>query len=186
MQLSAPIKAPFRAMCLCLMLCSSFSGARDDALSRRKPYALSTWSNLTCRAKGRFQDREYCRSVVIDQIVADGKSAIPILVAQITDARWIAEPVFDFWPRIRTGELAHLILASLFIDDTWQKSTMPPLFREKPCHESGWDCWAQFRKAHSLKDIQSHWQAFWELNKESIYWDDKARCFRLADRKTKT
>lgn len=121
----------------------------------------------------------------MDQIVADGKSAIPILISQITDTRWIAEPVFDFWPRIRTGELAHLILASLFVDDTWQKSTMPPLFPEKPCHESGWDCWAKFREAHSLKDIQSHWEAFWELNKERIYWDDKARCFRLVDRKPK-
>jgi len=48
----------------------------------------------------------------MDQIVADGKSAIPILISQITDSRWIAEPVYDFWPRIRTGELAYFILGT--------------------------------------------------------------------------
>src|SRR5579872_2482995 len=72
-----------------------------------KTYRLSTWSNGSCRAKGRFQDRDYCASAVIDQIVADRKPAIPVLVSQITDSRWIAAPVFDFWPRIRVGELAH-------------------------------------------------------------------------------
>src|SRR5580704_6317123 len=152
---------------------------------RTKNYPLNTWSNITCRAKGRFQDRVYCSSAVMDQSVADGKSAIPVLISQISDTRWIAEPVYDFWPRIRTGELAYFILANLFVDDTWQKNTMPPLFPPKPCDESGWDCWAKFRKAHNLKDLQSHWMAFWEGNKERIYWDHKARCFRLLDRKMK-
>ena len=90
------------------------------APKREKSYPLHNWKNITCRAKGRFQDRGYCDSAVIDQIVADGKSAIPILISQITDSRWIAEPVYDFWPRIRTGELAYFILGNLFVDDTWQ------------------------------------------------------------------
>jgi hypothetical protein len=180
MQIFAAPEMRWRAMFGSLILLSSFSLATDK---RPRPYALSSWSNITCRAKGRFQDREYCQSAVIDQIVSDGKSSIPVLISQITDARWIAEPVYDFWPRIRTGELAYLILANLFVDDTWQKNTMPPLFPERQCHESGWDCWSKFRKAHSLKDLQSHWMAFWEASKERIYWDDRARCFRLADRK---
>ena len=86
--------------------------------ARPKAYPLSTWSNMTCRSKGRFQDREYCASPVIDRIVADQKSALPVLIAQITDSRWIAEPVYDFWPRIRAGELAYFILENLFVDDT--------------------------------------------------------------------
>jgi hypothetical protein len=60
-----------------------------------KPYPLLTWSNQTCRAKGRFQDREYCAAAVIDQIVADGKAAISVLISQITDSRLIQEPVYD-------------------------------------------------------------------------------------------
>jgi hypothetical protein len=60
--------------------------------------------------QGRFQDRDYCASAVMDQIVADGKSAILVLISQITDSRWIAETVYDYSLRIRTGELAHFIL----------------------------------------------------------------------------
>jgi len=118
----------------------------------------------------------------MDQIVADEKSAIPVLISQITDSRMIAEPVYDFWPRVRTGELAYFILQNLFVDDTWGRSTMPPLFPEQNCNEPSWICWEKFRKAHSLKDLQSHWNGFWKANKERIYWDGKTRCFRLADR----
>ena len=148
-----------------------------------KPYALSTWSNITCRAKGRFQDREYCASPVVDQIVADGKDAIPVLISQITDSRFIAEPVYDFWPRITAGELSYFILGDLFLDDTWQKSTMPSLFPSQACpaNDPAWVCWGNFRKAHSLKDLQHRWTDFWKANQNRIYWDNKARCFRLAD-----
>src|SRR5579872_2670118 len=114
-------------------LSSYCSASGQSSLPQRKAYALQTWSNLSCRAKGRFQDREYCSSAVIDQIVADGKSSIPVLISQITDSRWIAEPVYDYWPRIRTGELAYFILDNLFLDDTWEKSTMPPLFPQQKC-----------------------------------------------------
>ena len=148
-----------------------------------KAYPLSTWTNMTCRAKGRFQDRGYCDSLVIDQIVADGKSAIPVLISQITDSRWIAEPVYDFWPRIRTGELSYFILSDLFLDDTWRKSTMPDLFPARSCAAPAWVCWGEFRKAHSLADLQARWMDFWKANEDKVYWDGKARCFRLLDRK---
>jgi hypothetical protein len=146
-----------------------------------KVYPLSTWSNMTCRAKGRFQDRDYCASAVMDQIVSDGKSAIPVLISQITDSQWIAEPVYDYWPRIRAGELAYFILGNLFVDDTWQKSTMPELFPHQDCDEPAWVCWEKFRKTHSLKELQAHWLAFWKANHDKISWDDKARCFRLSN-----
>lgn len=47
-------------------------------------YPLTEWEGR-CGAKGRFQDREYCRSSVIDLVVADGATAIPALIRQITD-----------------------------------------------------------------------------------------------------
>lgn len=135
---------------------------------------------MGCRAKGRMQDREYCRSEVIDRIVADGKASIPVLISQITDSRWIEEPVYDYWPRIRAGELASFILGDLFLDDTWTKSTKPPLFpAEPPCHDDSATCWSKFRQTHSLATIQAAWLKFWDANKSRIYWDDKARCFRL-------
>jgi hypothetical protein len=144
-----------------------------------KTYPLQTWKNMTCRAKGRFQDREYCASKIMDQIVADGKSSIPVLISQITDSRWIAEPVQDFWPRIRVGELAYFILDDLFLDDTWTKRTVPELFPQPKCDEPAWVCWDNFRKTHSLATLQAAWLKFWNANRSQIYWDDKARCFRL-------
>src|ERR1700728_329029 len=74
---------------------------------RTKNYPLNTWSNITCRAKGRFQDRDYCSSAVMDQIVADGKSAIPVLISQISDTRWIADAVDDCRPRHMAGVMAY-------------------------------------------------------------------------------
>src|ERR1017187_810826 len=133
-------------------LSAGLSIAGQTAPARAKTYPLSTWSNEMCRAKGRFQDRYYCDSAVMDEIVADGKSAIPVLISQITDSRWIEEPVYDFWPRIRAGELAYFILSDLFLDDTWQKSTMPDLFPHQDCKndEPAWVCWGHFRTTHSL------------------------------------
>jgi hypothetical protein len=116
----------------------------------------------------------------MDRIVADGKSAIPVLIAQITDPRWIAEPVYDFWPQIRTGDLAHFILQSLFVDETWQHTTMPALFPPENCADPAWVCWENFRKRYSAREIQARWTTFWEANKKRIYWDGKARCFRLT------
>jgi len=153
----------------------------QTAPAREKTYPLSTWSNMTCRAKGRFQDRGYCASAVMDEIVADGKSAIPVLISQITDSRWIAEPVYDYWPRIRAGELAYFILSDLFLDDTWQKSTMPALFPRQDCKDApAWVCWGNFRKTHSLKALQTRWMEFWKANQDKIFWDGKARCFRVS------
>jgi len=145
-----------------------------------KPYPSQTWKNMGCRAKGRMQDREYCGSEVIDRIVADGKASIPVLISQITDSRWIEEPVYDYWPRIRAGELAHFILSDLFLNDTWTTRTMPALFPAgPPCHDDSATCWGKFRKTHSLATIQAAWLKFWNANKDRIYWDGKARCFRL-------
>ena len=166
-----------RGAILALLLVSASTVSAQTAVA--KPYPLQTWKNLTCRAKGRFQDREYCSSKIIDQIVADGKSSIPILISQITDARWIAEPIEDFWPRIQVGDLAFFILSDLFLDDTWTKRTMPELFPGPKCEDAGPVCWGNFRKTHSLATMQAAWLKFWNANKSRIYWDDKARCFRL-------
>jgi hypothetical protein len=63
---------------------------------------------------------------------------------------------------------------------------MPDLFVRQDCDQPGRVCWAQFRKTHSLKDLQSHWMEFWKANQSNIYWDDKARRFRLSDAKVES
>ncbi|MGE5325735.1 MAG: hypothetical protein ACM3NO_01740 [Deltaproteobacteria bacterium] len=167
-----------------IVLGAAIPALGQSAKQTPKTYDFSTWDYEMCRAKGRFQDLEYCSQKVVDQIVADGKPAIPVLISQITDPRWLKEPVFDYWPRIRRGELAHFILSDLFLDDTWEHSTMPDLFPDAHCdsHTPASACWAKFRETHSLKEIQSRWMKFWKANRDRIYWDAKARCFRLSKR----
>lgn len=167
-----------------LLAAMASSGLPVEAQSKAEnnKYELQSWKNLTCRAKGRFQDPGYCASPVINKIGADGKSAIPILISQITDSRLIEEPVYDYWPQIRTGDLAYFILEDLFLDDTWTHRTMPELFTDRRCNEASWVCWERFSKKHSLPQIQARWMAFWNANRERIYWDSKSRCFRLSDK----
>jgi hypothetical protein len=170
------------ALIVSLLFGIASSVAAQNKSSPRRSYALSSWRNEGCRAKGRFQDREYCQSKVIDQILADGKSAIPTLISQIRDASLIKEPVYDFWPQIETGALAHFILSDLFLDDTWQHRTMPELFPDQACSADApsWECWRRFRQKHTLKELQARWLEFWKVNQDRIYWDPKSRCFRLS------
>lgn len=91
-------------------------------------------------------------------------------------------PVLDYWPRIRAGELAVLILEDLFLDETWQRRTMPELFPDRHCDRpvTASECWTGFRKKHSLSEIQARWFEFWKTNERRIRWDEGARCFRLG------
>jgi hypothetical protein len=139
--------------------------------------------NHTCRAKGRLQDKEYCESKTMDQIIAQGKSAIPILVSELTDTRATQEPIFDYWHRTTAGDIAHSILDDLFTDSDWETFTMPGLEALKSnCSENldAETCWRGFLKNHGRKFVQDQWLAAWNANKDRVYWDDKARCFRVS------
>lgn len=145
------------------------------------PYPLLDWRGASCGSKGRFQDREYCRSEVMDRIVTDGKKAIPILIEQITDERRMQEPALDFWPPLAAGELAVLILEDLFLDETWERRTIPDLIPDARCKEEvpASECWARFRAKHSLGEVQVRWRRFWKANEGRVFWDEGARCFRV-------
>ena len=116
----------------------------------------------------------------MDQILARGKDAIPILISQITDIRPTMEPIFDYWPAMKVGDVATFILEDLFLDSDRKTFTMPRLDALKyNCDAPSWECWDRFLRKHNRKFVQSHWQAAWNKNKDNIYWDDKARCFRV-------
>ncbi|MBS1851032.1 MAG: hypothetical protein JST79_08990 [Acidobacteria bacterium] len=134
----------------------------------------------TCRAKGRLQDIGYCSSKTMDQILARGKDAIPILISQITDTRPTRKPIYDFWPEMTVGDVAAFILSDLFLDADWVTFNMPGLEAlHDDCKDPAWVCWDRFLQKHGRKFVQSQWQAAWEKNKDNIYWDAKARCFRV-------
>jgi hypothetical protein len=154
-----------------------------------KTYALWNFDEqgLTCRAKGRLQDRDYCASHTIDRIIADGKDAIPVLISNLTGTRRTKEPIYDYWALTTSGDVAYFILNDLFTDSDWKTFNMPGLeaLADKECHSYAEDCWRTFLKKRGRKFVQDQWHAVWEKNKDRVYWDEKARCFRVAPEKVK-
>ena len=119
----------------------------------------------------------------MEQIIAQGKDAVPVLISQITDTREFTEPVFDFWNRMTVGDLANAILIDLFTDADWKTITLPGVevlsraYEYPTGAEAGWHA---FVKKHGMKFVQDQWLAAWNANKDRVYWDTGARCFRIS------
>jgi hypothetical protein len=133
-------------------------------------------------SKGRLQDQGPCQPKVMDQIIAAGTDAVPILISQIADARELKYPTFAFWNgRMTYGDLAAFILDDLFTDSDWQSFNMQGLEELRPkCESSAEQCWHRLIKQHGRKFVQDKWLAAWRANKDRVYWDMQARCFRLS------
>jgi hypothetical protein len=154
----------------------------------KKPKAYPLWEfdeqGPTCRMKDRLQDRDYCASHLMDRIVADGKEAIPILISQLRETRHTKKPIYDYWSLTTGGDIAFFILTDLFRDSDWVTFNMPGV--QSPyanCHSDSEDCWRRFLKKHGRKFVQDQWLAAWKENKDRIYWDDTARCFRVSPKR---
>ncbi len=133
-----------------------------------------------CRAKGRLQDKEYCSSKMMDKILAQGKDAIPILISQLTGTRPTKQPIYDYWSLTTSGDVAYFILTDLFTDSDWKTFNMPGLEAlNQHCTENAENCWRDLLEKHSRKFVQDQWLAAWNANKDRVYWNDKARCFRV-------
>jgi hypothetical protein len=156
-------------------------GIVNNAAPKLKGFPLANFDEIGCRAKGRFQDKDYCKSTVVDQILAQGKDAIPILISQITDTRSAKEP-FDFWGPMTVGDVAYVVLYNLFLDADWKTFTMPGLKQiDLDCGAASFQCYQELLKKHGRKFIQNQWLAAWNANQDRVYWDARSRCFRLAE-----
>jgi hypothetical protein len=134
----------------------------------------------SCRSKGRLQDKYYCRSRLVDQVVATGKPAIPILISQLTDSRATSGPIFDYWRKTTAGDIAFFMLNSLFTESDWKTFTMPGLESlTYQCSEDAETCWRRFIASRGRQYVQTKWMAAWTVNRDRVYWDNDARCFRV-------
>jgi hypothetical protein len=150
-----------------------------------KPKTYSLWNfdehGPSCRAKGRLQDHGYCSSRLMDRIVADGKDAIPILISQLRDTRPTKQPIYDYWSLTTAGDIAYFILTDLFTDSDWKTFNAPGVTSPYDnCRENSENCWRSFIKKYGRQFIQTEWRTAWEKNKEHIYWNAKARCFKVS------
>jgi hypothetical protein len=158
--------------------------AQPQSKTKRSKYSLTKFHN-GCMAKGRVQD---CGGDVLDQILADGKSAIPILISQLTETAPAKFEIADFWWGTRSGDVAYVILTDLFSDADGKTFGMPGApgwsIVSEGCQSTAQGCWSDYVHKHGRLSVQRAWLRAWNLNKEKVYWDAKARCFRLAGEKT--
>ena len=166
-----------------LAILASTTAPGQSATPTPKRYPLWNFDEVQgmCRAKGRLQDKDYCGSKMMDKIVADGKPAIPILISQLTDPRETKKPIYDYWGQTTAGDIAYFILNDLFTDSNWTTFNMPGLEALKDdCNGPAETCWRKFLRKHGRKFVQDQWLAAWKANKDRVYWDEQARCFRLS------
>ncbi|MCD4654289.1 hypothetical protein K8T06_10190, partial [bacterium] len=92
----------------------------DYALSK---VDLSKIGHIT--PKGRVQDKTYNPDLnMIDALIVSGPIAIPYLCQKLLDDTRIDGQIVDYWPDLRVGDLALMILCDLFLMKDWQTSSV--------------------------------------------------------------
>jgi hypothetical protein len=143
-----------------IFFCSLFAQATAVQSAARTTKSYPRWNfdelGNTCRAKGRLQSRDYCGSHLTDTIVADGRDRIPILISQLRDTRLTKDPIYDYGSLTTAGDIAYFILNDFFTDSDWK-----------------------ILKRHGREFVPDQRLAAWKKNKDCLYWNEEARCFRL-------
>ncbi len=144
-------------------------------------YPLTQFDNYGCMAKGRVQD---CSGKVMQQILADGRDAIPTLISQLTETTITKNEIADYWGGIRSGDVAFVLLTDLFTDTDLHTFGMPGVpdwsTVQKGCNLAAQACWNEYLRKHGRRSVRQAWQRAWTVHKSEIHWDAKARCFRVS------
>lgn len=135
-----------------------------------------------CEDKGRLQDYP---SKVMDEIIAAGPKAVPVLIAMITDAKPVKtnEPVIYYWYGMTVGDLALCLLSDLFSDPSDQR-TVPGTYWASMMdaadkNRQAADQLHLFVKRHGRSILQAKWERVWARYQGQVHWDTKDRCFKL-------
>jgi hypothetical protein len=176
----AMAKRAFRLLLLFATATSWLSVPAPAQAPRR--FSLTHFENNFCRGKARLQD---CGdSTVMDQILAGGKSSIPVLISQLTETRRTDAPAEDFWSYTTSGDVAFLLLTDLFTDKNGSTSTLPQAVGWESvnagCDDGAEACWRKYLRDHGIRSVQQSWQNTWQANQDRIVWDADAHCFRLT------
>ena len=119
----------------------------------------------------------------MQQILADGKKAIPALISQLTETTITRNQIADYWSGTRAGDVAFVVLIDLFTDTDLHTFGMPGVpdwsVVQKGCRDGAEACWNRYLGKHGRMSVRQAWQRAWDLHKDQIQWDGKAQCFRL-------
>ena len=149
--------------------------------AKRAKYPLTKFDNYGCMAKGRVQD---CRGKVMQQILSEGKDAIPILISQLTETAVAENQIADYWSGTRSGDVAFVVLNDLFTDadlHTFQMPGVPDWSAvQKGCNSAAETCWNEYLRKHGRMSVRQGWQRAWNLHEKQIHWDASTQCFRVS------
>ena len=136
--------------------------------------------------KGRVQDKEYNNLAEIEELIANGKEAIPFLIGKLEDETAITHHVLDYWPPpVKVGDVAYVILMDFTTDSSWMKNTIPGTDRDSLLGKydpnlPGVERLARFVEKNGRKPIRQKWERVWAAHKDQIVWDERERCFRVS------
>jgi hypothetical protein len=169
------------------------------ALLAASPQAWSQTESPTCDAiakmdytgneylpgTGKMRWQENPQTAFERRILRLRQNAIPLLIGCLTDERETKRPVWDLWLRTTVGMIAFSMLCDLFEDPqrgyTWKEVvTWDDLHSEPPkVYYSDDAFWESYLENHGRRSIQQSWQKAWTESKDRIYWDERAKCFRV-------
>jgi hypothetical protein len=134
--------------------------------------------------KGRLQENPTPQTV---RILALGKSAIPMLIACLTDETKTKQSIEDYWPVTTVGDIAFFYLDDLFTDSTWEHYTVRGVVNWKVVQApypnlSASDAWYLFLKKHGRLYVQRSWWRKWKEDQSAIVWDPAEKCFKVSTR----
>jgi hypothetical protein len=152
-----------------------------QAQGQQRKFLLSKFDNYGCQAKARVQD---CSGKVMQEILAGGRSSIPILISQFTDTTRTKKPIEDYWGYTNSGDIAYIVLTDLFLDADGRTFNMPGVpdwtTVMTACDTSAEGCWRKYLRKHGRKSVQQAWLRAWNLWKDRVYWEPTAQCFRIS------
>ncbi len=123
-------------------------------------------------------------SRAMDQIIAAGPQAIPVLIRMLSDARMAQtnEPIICYWPGMSIGDLAFCLLVNLFTD-TSGKTTVPGAGWNDMLGPDGkvpaWEQLQGFVRKNGSAALQAKWRRVWEKYPGQVSWDPKEKCFKF-------
>jgi len=157
------------------------TGTTGLCKSNSLKYQLTQFDNTGCMGKGRVQD---CNGKVMQQILADGKDAIPVLISQLTETTRTKNQIANYWVDTRSGDVAYIVLTDLFTKPGTETSEMPGVPDWKTvmngCDTMAEYCWYKFLHKHGRKSVQQAWLRAWNLHKDQAHWDARVQCFRVS------
>ncbi len=172
-------ETPYQLMVNRILILHRFKMTEDYALSK---VDLSKIGHIT--PKGRKQDKTYNPDLkTIDDLIASGPIAIPFLCEKLLDDTKIEGQVVDYWPDLRVGDLALIILCDLFLMKDWQTSSVPgmrwdDILEREDKNTPVSTLLKKYIKTHGRAELRNRIERLLNPYQLRFEWDDQERCFR--------